>query len=149
MDAKQPSPTINERWYKSPKKLAIAAAVLIAVFLLGYVPSCIDARMVRQQNAGMQYHLKLANLRGQLGMMSNEANRNNFGRAADLSTEFFDGVRKVLDNPSDERIKAKLQGILSRRDEVTTDLAQANPAVKSKLSDMYADLSQGVSESAK
>jgi hypothetical protein len=145
MDAKQTASSLRA-WYRDPKRLAIAAGIMVAVFMLGYVPSCIDARSVRDQNAKLHLQLELSELRGRLGMISYEANRNNYGSASQLSTDFFDGLRSALDKTTDARMKDKLRAVLDRRDQITTDLAQVNPVVKEKLADMYAAFSQAISE---
>jgi hypothetical protein len=124
------------------KKVGIGAGVLVMVFLLGYVPSCVDARSVREENARLSQKLKLAELRGQLGMMSYEANRNNYANSAQLSTDFFNGLREAVSSINDEAMKKKLEALLTRRDEITVNLAEPNPAVKDKLAQMYAEFYQ-------
>jgi hypothetical protein len=73
-------------------------------------------------------------------MTSYEANRNNFASAAEMSTDFFNGLKETIDTTADAALKQKLQPISARRDEITTNLAQADPSVKEKLAQMYADL---------
>ena len=124
----------------TPKKIGIWSVVLIAVFLLGYLPATMNSQRAQVQRSDLEYKLRLAELRSQLGMSSYEANRNNFANAAQFSSEFFDGLRNIVDATRDETLKQKLQAVLSRRDEITTNLAEANPVVKEKLSQMYADL---------
>jgi hypothetical protein len=124
----------------TPKKIGVWTVVLIAVFLLGYLPATINSQRAQVQKSDLEYKLRLAELRGQLGMCSYEANRNNFANAAQFTTEFFNGLRSIVDVTKDETLKQKLQAVLSRRDEITTNLAEANPVVKEKLSQMYADL---------
>ena len=123
----------------TPKKIGIWSVVLIAVFLLGYLPATMNSQRAQVQRSDLEYKLRLAELRSQLGMSSYEANRNNFANAAQFSSEFFDGLRNIVDATRDETLKQKLQAVLSRRDEITTNLAEANPVVKEKLSQMYAD----------
>jgi hypothetical protein len=72
-------------------------------------------------------------------MSSYEANRNNFANAAQFSSEFFNGLRNLVDATRDEGLKQKLHAILSRRDEITSNLGEANPVVKEKLAQMFAD----------
>lgn len=122
-----------------PKKLAIGAGVALVAFLIGYVPSCVDARSVKEQNARLEQRAKLADLRAHMGMVSYEANRNNYANAAQFSTEFFNGLKEVIDTSKDAQLKQKLEALMARRDEITTNLAQADPAVKEKVSQMYAD----------
>jgi hypothetical protein len=146
MEGKRTTVPQAEIWFRNPKKLAVAAGILIVVFMLGYVPSCIDAQAVREQNTKIQSQLELSELRAQLGIISYEANRNNYGTAAQLSSEFFDGVSRAVDSTSDPRMREKLQGLLAQRDQITTELAQVNPAVKEKLANMYAELHRAIRE---
>jgi hypothetical protein len=132
----------TERRFPKLKKVGIGALVLVLAFLLGYVPSCVSARSVREENARLLRKLKLTELRGQLGMMSYEANRNNYASAAQFSTEFFNGLRQAVGEVDDEAIRKKLEALLARRDEITANLAEANPAVKDKLAQMYAEFYQ-------
>lgn len=115
---------------------------MIMVFLLGYIPSWLKTRSVQEQNSRLEYKLKLAELHGRLGMMSYEANRNNYANAAQFSTAFFSDLRKVADDTESGTLKQKVQPILSRRDEITANLAEPNPGVKEKLAQMYADFFQ-------
>jgi hypothetical protein len=124
------------------KRFGIAAAALVAVFLLGYVPSCRSARSAESQRAQSEHQLNLARLHGQIGMMSFEANRNNYSKAAAYSTDFFNHLKNTINDTSDAALKEKLQAIAARRDEITANLAQAEPAVKEKLGQMYADFYQ-------
>ncbi len=122
------------------KRIGAAVFIAIAVFMLGYVPSWMSARDAREQNVKLDYELKLADLRGRLGMASYEANRNNYASAAQFSTEFFSRMREAIDSTEDEKVRQKLESMLARRDEIISNLAQADPAVKEKLAGMYAEL---------
>ena len=124
----------------SLKKLAVAAGALIVVFLLGYLPSRMSAENAQQRNAQLQYDLKLANLEAQLGMASYEANQNNYAIAAQQSTAFFNGLLATINTTSDKSLKQNLERMLAGRDEITANIAEANPAVKEKLAHAYADL---------
>jgi hypothetical protein len=123
----------------TPKKIGLWIVVLVAVFLLGYLPATLNSQRAQVQRSDLDYKLKLAELCSQLGMSSYEANRNNFANAAQFSSEFFNGLRTVVDATKDETLKQKLQAVLSRRDEITTNLGEPNPVVKEKLAQMYAD----------
>ncbi len=131
-----------------PQKIALGAALLIVVFLIGYVPSCVSARSAQQQRAQLESRLRLSDLRGRLGMASYEANRNNYANAMQFSTEFYTGLRDLIEDTEDQTAKKKMQDMMTRRDEITTNLAQADPAVKEKLSAMYAEFYQLSAEKA-
>ena len=137
--------------YSNSQNFLLAAGVLIAVFvtgyLVGYLPSRMSASKVTEQNSQLQQNLaltekrlRLAELRGQMGIMSYEANRNNYAEASKFSTEFFNGLRETLNDTNDEALKQKLSAIVARRDEITTNMAQADSSVKEKLAQMFADL---------
>jgi outer membrane cobalamin receptor len=121
------------------KKIAIAAGILILAFLLGYLPSMINSRATEQQNVELAHKLKGAELGSQLAMASYEVNRNNYANAAQFSSKFFDGLRDSINESNDQALKQKLQAMLARRDEITANLAQADPSVKEKLAQMVAD----------
>jgi len=134
------------------KKLGLAAGVLLAVFLLGYVPSCRSANSAETQRvqleqqlgsaatqrAQLEQQLQLARLHSQLGMVSFEVNRNNYSKAANYSTDFFNALKTTINDLNDAALKEKLQAISARRDEITAHLAKAEPAVKEKIA-QYAD----------
>lgn len=137
--------------YSNAKNFLSAAGVMIAVFMAGYLvgywPSRLSDSKVTEQNSQLQQNLaltekrlRLANLRGQMGIMSYEANRNNYAEAAKFSTEFFNGLRETLNDTNDEVLKQKLSAVVARRDEITTNLAQADSSVKEKLAQVFADL---------
>lgn len=89
-----------------------------------------------------QLEAALANLLGQLGEVYVDINSNNFGVASEKVTPFFDGLSELLDSDpalAEPQLQA-LRGILSRRDEVVADLAQANPQVRQKVGQMFARL---------
>jgi hypothetical protein len=142
MESKE-KPAGQKNWQPAYlKKLAIGAGILIAVFFLGYIPSCISARTAQELSARMEQKLRLAEMLSRLGMASYEANRNNYASATQMSTEFFNSLKQMTDTTKDEALKQKLQSLSVRRDEITTNLAQADPAVKEKLGQLYADLFQ-------
>ncbi len=125
-----------------PQKIAVGAAVVIVAFLVGYVPSCIGERGAQQQKAELEHKLRLADLRDKIGIASYEVNRDNYANARQFTGEFFDGLEKLIGDTRNEPVKQKLQQLSARRDEITTNLAQADPAVKAKLAEIYAEFFQ-------
>jgi hypothetical protein len=125
------------------------AGVLIAGFSIGYLPARwtidrLEAQISRlkQRNGTLEQSLRIAELRGAAGLMSYRVNQNNYGAAAELSTGFFNGLRQAMDKTKDETVRQNLQAMLRQRDEITVGLARADPAVKEKLAQMYADFFQ-------
>jgi hypothetical protein len=124
----------------TPTKLGIGALVLLVVFLLGYVPASLSARAARAEQDRLTRKLALATIQVQLGMMSYEVNRDNYGLAAQLATPFFDGVRSAIAGPADQKVTESLRAVLARRDEITSDLAKANAGAKQKIAELYGEL---------
>src|SRR5258707_2301088 len=106
--------TRKEKLIGLAKKIGIGAAVLIVVFLVGYVPGALDASSAKQQNVQLENRLNLTGLLNKLGMASFEANRNNYANAAQYSTEFFNGLRETTNGTTDAGLKQKLQSMLGR-----------------------------------
>jgi hypothetical protein len=125
-------------------KVGIAAGILIVVFLLGYIPSAISAHGIQQQNAELQHKLGVAELGNQLAMASYEANRNNYANALQFSSQFFNGLPKVIADTKDEVLKERLQAILALRSDVTSNPSQVDETVKDKLATMYAQYFQTI-----
>ena len=57
-----------------------------------------------------------------------------------MATRFFDRVQSAIAGSVDQAVTQSLQAVLARRDEITSDLAQANAGVKTKIAELYADL---------
>jgi hypothetical protein len=138
----KPKAVSKEQPREPVKKIVIAAGALIAAFLIGYVPSCMSARNAEEGKARLERRLKLTDLRGRIGMASYEANRNNYANAAAFSSEFFNLLAETVNASTDDALRQRLQPLLARRDEITTNLAQADPSVKDKLAQMYAEVFQ-------
>ena len=164
------APTVDKEevlLFKTPMSFAIvtlmAGALFVGGFLLGYLPAHSQILELEPENAQLrqqdeafsrqiaelqqtihklQGDLKVAELRGTAGLMSYRASQNNFGAAAELSTGFFNGVSEALATVEDQALKENLQKILDQRDVVTTALAQANPVVKERLAEIYAEFMQ-------
>ena len=81
-------------------KLGIGALALLAAFLVGYVPASLGTRAARVEQDRLTHALAFARLQVQLGMMSNEVNRDNYGRAAQMATTFFDRVQSAVADPA-------------------------------------------------
>ena len=119
-------------------KLGVGALALLGAVLVGYVPASLNARAARAEQDRLTHELALATLQVQLARMSYEVSRDNYGLAAQLATRFFDGVPGVIAGAPDQAVTPPLRAALARRDEITADLAQANPEVKDKIAELYA-----------
>lgn len=113
---------------------------MVLAFLAGFIPEALELRRTRAQLATVTRDLALANLHRQLGVASLEAQRNNFGLAAEQARAFFDGCRKLTYEEqfaTEPRTKIALTAYGTRGDIVLGQLANADPAAKEELSSMY------------
>ncbi len=131
-----------DRTSSRARRAIFGLMLLVAVFLLGYVPSWWKARSAEAQRALLENQLSLTRLHSLLGMVSLEANRNNYHNAADYSNRFFNGLKKAIDNATRAELREKLEAVSANRDNITALLAKADPAVKEILAQMYADFYQ-------
>jgi len=88
----------------APKKARLSVRALLWIafllafaFFLGYGPKEWERRQVEATLQSTRRDLRLANLHRQLGVATQEAQRNNFGNASAAARTFFDGCRAVLD----------------------------------------------------
>lgn len=133
--------TAPEPVRKQRAKTAIIAAVLmIAAFLAGYVPKHLEASRSAEALRETQRALRLATLHRQLGLASLEAQRNNYPAAAQAAHAFFDGCRAAaeeLDLSDRPRTRLALEAYASSAPEIMTQLNLGNPAMKERLASLY------------
>lgn len=82
------TPVPHQSGLSTRQQIGVGFVMLICGFLLGYVVSFIGARSDRAERDALAYSSRLANLRGELGMMSSEVNQNNYGSAAKARPAF-------------------------------------------------------------
>src|SRR5688572_1333587 len=116
-------------------KLLLIFLLIVAVFLLGFVPQFLETRKARNdltagnaRIAELENQLKLAELRDLSGLMLLETQRRNYGSASEHASRYFDKVRQIAASETPQG-KSKVGELLNDRESVTTALAQVdNPA---------------------
>jgi hypothetical protein len=122
------------------KHVLIAAGLVAAAFLIGYIPNEIASRRLATRLRGTELELRLSTLHRQLGVASHHAQRNDYGVAEQAAEAFFEGCRNTLrefsfrDRP---RTRVALTGYATSGDRVLGDLSNADPAVKEELATMF------------
>jgi hypothetical protein len=127
---------------------AIAAVVLVSgVFLAGYLPQRRlrtvaeqEASALREQLAAAEARVRMGRLLGQILTVREVVVRQNYGQAQDLSSEFFDSVRKEATTTPLTEFRSVLNEVLSRRDSITASLAKADPAILEVLRTIEAQM---------
>lgn len=121
-------------------KLVMGVAVLLAVFLLGYVPQYRTASRLRIELAAVQEEVRtlqskarLAELRDLASLTYLESSAKNYGIAREHSTRFFTRAGEVAAETSDESLKALLSEIAKERDPITAGLAEGKGAAQQNV----------------
>lgn len=124
----------------SLKFLIVLVLLLGVAFLVGYAPGAIHARNLGRTLTTTQFDLRLANLERRIGVAAMEAQRNNYADAAAAAREFFDGCNALAQTESfaeEPRTRNAIASYAAQRDEVMTQLANADPRVKERLASLY------------
>jgi hypothetical protein len=122
------------------KHLLIAAVLIALAFLIGYIPNEIASRRLSQTLRATQLDLRLANLHRQLGIASHQAQLNNYGVAARIAADFFNGCRATIDDfrfQDRPRTRIALQSYAQQGDTLLGELAAGDPAAKERLASMF------------
>jgi hypothetical protein len=128
----------------------ILGAVALS-FLVGYGIVYVEKRQVEQaaqateerlqaELAEARANFRIAAVTNQLGIILIEVNRQNFGNAKQLATNFFDDLGELSRSVSDVSARQRLSQVLARRDEIITDLVTLKPETAAKLQSIYLEL---------
>jgi len=118
----------------------IGLVCVVIAFGAGYIPQALEVRNLRATLKATDLDLRLANLHRQLGIASEEAQRNNFASAAAAAKTFFAGCRTVTQDEAfaeQPRTRAAIAAYAGYEDDTLLLLANANPTVKEKLASLY------------
>jgi hypothetical protein len=117
------------------KRIAALAAILLigGAFLAGYLPerrlrmaAQDESVTLRQQLAAAEARVRMGELLGQAISIREVVMRQNYGQAQELSSAFFDSVRREEAATPLAEFRSALNEVLSRRDSVTASLVKAD-----------------------
>lgn len=124
--------------------LIVGGVLIVAAFLLGFVPQYMKSRALDHQLVAVRQQLNLEREKSQmdgLGLLCGhvylETNLKNYGLAGRYSTKFFDGVQAMMSQELDSSRQSFLQEMLAQRDVITGGLAQGNPGTLSAVQDLF------------
>lgn len=125
----------------APRRFIIYGAVLLVVFLLGFVPMWLKARHSASSLVEAEQQLTLARMQNNLASAVIDARRGDYEPARQAASQFFTSVRAEIDKGEGSNLtQAQRQGLpplLAGRDDVITLLARSDPASADRLSDLY------------
>jgi len=122
------------------RKLVLWLVLLIAGFLVGFIPQYAKLHRVQQellastkQSGSCRSSEQLALLRDTATMMYLEAMQKNYGKAGEYSKEFFDQAQRIVGSTEDSALSNLLRDILATRDQITADLAKGDAGALSEI----------------
>ncbi len=127
------------------RKLLLWVILLVVGFLLGFVPQYVKAHSLQEQSNRCEAGLNLAQVRQYGKLTYVAATQLNYGTASKYAQQFFDEAQKLAASTTDPTIKGTLEGVLSVRDKITTDLAKGDSAVVGDLQPVLLKLEQPAS----
>ena len=123
------------------RKIAIYAAVLFAVFLLGFVPMWLTARERAYDLAETQRQLKVAQMQNTLASVVIDARRAEYEPARQSASDFFTNLRAEMERDNDSVLtqeqRESIRPLFTQRDEIITLLSRSDPASSDRLSNFY------------
>ena len=129
-------------------RLAIYAAVLLAVFLLGLIPMWIAGRGRAADLDAARRDLRLCRLEHSLLSAAVESRRGEYESARSAASNFFTSLREQVDVVSAPDLtpaqKESLRPLLTQRDDLITLLARSDPAAADRLAEVYVSFRKGM-----
>lgn len=110
------------------QRIIVWAVVVIAVFLIGFVPQYVRASRLDSELRGAQQAASFADLRDLVALAYVQANEKNYGLAAETSAQFFNRARELANESRDASRRKALEGLLVARDKITAELAKGDAA---------------------
>jgi hypothetical protein len=88
--------------------------------------------------------VRLCRLEDELLTLTEDTANKNYGDAATASTEFFNHLSAEISQTSQPAAKSAMQSILGQRDQVTAEIAKADPASHDAFVQMSATLHHAI-----
>jgi len=125
------------------KRLILWLALLIAGFLIGFVPQFRSRMQLEAKLAEVdsRYQASLAGsrlyaLRDSISLAYLEATRKNYGTAGEHAGRFFNQVRELAGQTDAPELNQAMQALLGSRNDVTAALANADASVVGLLQEL-------------
>lgn len=116
--------------------------VALACLLIGFLPMWLAARSARAELRDAQRELKLTRLQASLGSAVVDARSGNYEPARQSASWFYSRLAEQLDareSPLSPAQREQAKQLLSRRDDLITLLARADPAAGERLSELFVE----------
>ena len=139
MSTEDPKPSQTD---PRAKRIAIFAGIVLAAFLIGFVPMWLKAWSRANERDAAQKELRLNRLQSTLASAVINSRRGDYEPARQATSDFFTALHGQVDpgnNQSDLTTQQKdgLKPLMIDRDNLITLLARSDPASADRLSDLY------------
>lgn len=124
---------------KDKRGWPIYAAILLLVFLLGFIPTCLVARRRGIERDTAQAALRTSNLQNSLGNAIVDARAGNYELARQGTSNFFSSLATEVERGSifNAMQEKQLRSLLLERDDAITLLARSDPNSADRLTKLY------------
>ena len=123
------------------QRFLIYAAVVVVIFLLGFVPMWLRARAASSSLVETEHQLMMVRMQSSLASAAIDARRGDYEPARQAVSQFFTSLRAELDKgDTSNYTQAQRQGmqpLFAGRDELITLLARSDPASADRLADLF------------
>lgn len=152
---KQSEPTMNEGksilQNKRVRQVILYAAVLLFVFLIGFVPMWITSRARARERDAALATLRISSLQNTLGNAAIDTRRGEYEVARQAASDFFTNLQAEIDRGRDsvftETQRTNLRALFDSRDDAITLLARSDPASADRLLVLYVKYRQALGTS--
>lgn len=141
-EQQEDSPRTNRTFGRQEKgkwRLPVYAGILLVVFLLGFIPTCLVARRRGLERDTAQAALRISNLQNSLGNAIVDARAGNYELARQGTSDFFSNLATEVERGSifNDAQKTPLRSLLQERDATITSLARSDPYSPDRLMKLY------------
>ena len=123
------------------QRFLIYAGVLLAAFLLGFVPMWLKTRTATKTLTEVEQQLALTRMQNDLSSAVIDARRGDYEPARQAASRFFTSLQAELDKAGSSNYtqaqREAMQPLFAGRDELITLLARSDPASADRLSDLF------------
>ena len=123
------------------RRVIIRAALLLGVFLLGFIPMWLKAREYSTNLSEAERQLRLARIQNTLASAAIDARRGNYEPARQAASNFFTSLQTETGRGDASALSQAqrdgVQPLFARRDEFITLLARSDAASADRLFDLY------------
>jgi len=138
----------NSGWQDRGRRLIVYVAVLLIVFLAGFVPMWLKSRTTASERDAAQASLQVSNLQNLLASAAIDARRGEYEPARQAASDFFTKLQIEIDRGSgsvfNEAQRNVLRSLFAGRDDAITLLARSDPASADRLVDLYTKYRQAI-----